>query len=271
MARYSAETAPIYLNTTPSPKNNFTHQHHFPDSFADLRLFSLPVIHTCNTPMSDYTTKDSVNSASFDQREEASTEHVLKMDLKRRTSVAGQPAHQEHGPLVDHKIPQSDAVQAQPDLAWSRIRRTFREPLSEFFGVFILILFGDGVVAQVVLSNGTKGDYQSISWGWGLGVMLGVYTGGISGAHLNPAVTFANCVYRKFPWRKFPIYSEYPKRYISFHVHFVPIRSLAFLRHVPVSVCVSDVLGCPQLSADVGTATIVRVSPHSFSFTQMST
>jgi aquaglyceroporin related protein len=36
--------------------------------------------------------------------------------------------------------------------------------------------------------------------------MLGVYTAGISGAHLNPAVTFANCVFRKFPWRKFPTY-----------------------------------------------------------------
>jgi aquaglyceroporin related protein len=36
--------------------------------------------------------------------------------------------------------------------------------------------------------------------------MLGVYTAGKSGAHLNPAVTFANCVYRKFPWRKFPMY-----------------------------------------------------------------
>ena len=45
-------------------------------------------------------------------------------------------------------------------------------------------MFGDGVVAQVVLSNNEKGDYQSISWGWGLGVMLGVYTAGISGAHL---------------------------------------------------------------------------------------
>ncbi len=45
-------------------------------------------------------------------------------------------------------------------------------------------MFGDGVVAQVVLSNNEKGDYQSISWGWGLGVMLGVYVSGISGAHL---------------------------------------------------------------------------------------
>jgi len=125
---------------------------------------------------------------------------------RRRTSVIGLPAHAEHGPLIDHKIPQAEVVEAEPDLAWSRIRRYFRDPFSEFFGVFILILFGDGVVAQVVLSSGTKGSYQSITWGWGLGVMLGVYTAGISGAHLNPAVTFANCVYRKFPWRKFPGY-----------------------------------------------------------------
>lgn len=76
-----------------------------------------------------------------------------------------QPAYAEHGPLVDHNIPQDNAIPAQPDLAWSKIRRFMREPFSEFFGVFILILFGDGVVAQVVLSDGTKGDYQSISWG----------------------------------------------------------------------------------------------------------
>jgi len=86
---------------------------------------------------------------------------------KRRTSVQGEPAHAEHGPMIDHKIPQADAVEAEPDLAWSRIRHTLREPFSEFFGVLILILFGDGVVAQVVLSSNNNGSYQSITWGWG--------------------------------------------------------------------------------------------------------
>ncbi|RKF57056.1 putative membrane protein, partial [Erysiphe neolycopersici] len=90
---------------------------------------------------------------------------------------------------------------------WSRIRHALREPLAEFFGVFILVLFGDGSIAQVVLSNNTRGEWQSICWGWGLGVMLGVYTSGISGANINPAVTFTNCIFRKQSWSKFPIYA----------------------------------------------------------------
>lgn len=122
------------------------------------------------------------------------TTHTEHLDIMpkdyRATSVPGLPPHQEHGVAIDHKIPQDDVIQAQPDLLWSRIRRYLREPFAEFWGVFILIMFGDGVVAQVVLSNGERGDYQSISWGWGLGVMLGVYTAGISGAHLNPGKQF---------------------------------------------------------------------------------
>jgi len=75
------------------------------------------------------------------------------------------------------------------------------EMAAEFAGTFILILFGVGVVAQVVA--GATGDHDSIAWAWGLGVMLGVYVAGkISGGHLNPAVTIALAVFRGFEWRK---------------------------------------------------------------------
>lgn len=70
---------------------------------------------------------------------------------------------------------------------WAKIRNKFKEPFAEFIGTAILIIFGNGVNCQVVLSNLTQGSYLSISHGWGIGVMAGVYAaGGISGAHLSP-------------------------------------------------------------------------------------
>lgn len=72
---------------------------------------------------------------------------------------------------------------------------------AEFAGTFILILFGCGVVAQVVAAG--IGDHDSIAWAWGLGVTLGVYVAArISGAHINPAVTLALAVFKGFSWRK---------------------------------------------------------------------
>lgn len=83
------------------------------------------------------------------------------------------------------------------------LRGTVREAAAEFFGTFILIAFGVGVVAQTVLSREAAGSYLGINIGWGLGVMLGIYTSaGVSGAHLNPAVTVALAVHRQFPWSK---------------------------------------------------------------------
>jgi aquaporin-9 len=80
---------------------------------------------------------------------------------------------------------------------------TAREAAAEFFGTFVLIVFGVGVVAQTVLSGGANGSYIAINVAWGLGVTLGVYAaGGVSGGHLNPAVTLALAVHRGFPWRK---------------------------------------------------------------------
>ncbi|HMZ12894.1 MAG TPA: MIP/aquaporin family protein [Mycobacterium sp.] len=91
--------------------------------------------------------------------------------------------------------------------------RITRSPLlgeffAEFFGTMILILFGVGVVAQVVTggfptTTGATGDYNSIAWGWGLGVTMAVYVAGrLSGAHLNPAVTVALAAFKGFSPRK---------------------------------------------------------------------
>jgi MIP family channel proteins len=83
------------------------------------------------------------------------------------------------------------------------VSNSTREALAEFFGTFVLIVFGVGVVAQVVLGGGKNGEYLSINLGWGLGVTMAVYVaGGVSGAHLNPAVTLALAAWRGFPWRK---------------------------------------------------------------------
>jgi glycerol uptake facilitator protein len=80
------------------------------------------------------------------------------------------------------------------------------ELLAEFLGTFILILFGTGVVAQVVA--GGLGAHDSIAWAWGLGVTLGIYVAAkISGAHLNPAVTLSLAVFKGFSWRKVLPYS----------------------------------------------------------------
>lgn len=74
-------------------------------------------------------------------------EHATHLEIEKAhdtQSSGSEEPYAEHGPGIDHKIPQDEVVQSKPDLWWSRTRHRFREPLSEFFGVFILILFGDG-------------------------------------------------------------------------------------------------------------------------------
>ncbi|HEX4813089.1 MAG TPA: MIP/aquaporin family protein [Nonomuraea sp.] len=75
------------------------------------------------------------------------------------------------------------------------------ELIAEFAGTMVLIVFGTGVVAQVVAAG--LGDHDSIAWAWGIGVALGVYVAGrTTGAHLNPAVTLGFAAFRGFERHK---------------------------------------------------------------------
>jgi glycerol uptake facilitator protein len=86
--------------------------------------------------------------------------------------------------------------------------------IAEFLGTLVLIAFGNGVVAMVVLfGHGTPGEvvmggFTNITFAWGLGVTMGIYVAGrITGGHLNPAVTLALAVFRGFPWKNVVPYS----------------------------------------------------------------
>ena len=88
---------------------------------------------------------------------------------------------------------------------------------AEFFGCFILISFGDGVVGMLWALTGSgrssagplqsSGDWLLITWGWALAVAFAVYvTGGISGAHINPAISLGAAIRKQMPWSKVPWY-----------------------------------------------------------------
>jgi glycerol uptake facilitator protein len=81
--------------------------------------------------------------------------------------------------------------------------------LAELLGTMILVLLGDGVVANVLLqrSKGQNAGWIVITTGWGIAVAVAVYAvGRISGAHLNPAVTIALATIGSFSWAQVPGY-----------------------------------------------------------------
>ena len=81
--------------------------------------------------------------------------------------------------------------------------------VAEFIGTAFIIIIGNGVVANVVLpkTKGNNGGLISIVLGWMIAVFVGVYmTADSSGAHLNPAVTFALAAAGKFNWSLVPMY-----------------------------------------------------------------
>jgi glycerol uptake facilitator protein len=78
--------------------------------------------------------------------------------------------------------------------------------MAEFLGTAVLIFFGTGCVAALKVAGASLGLWE-ISIIWGIGVSMAIYlTAGVSGAHLNPAVSIALCLFSGFEKRKLPFY-----------------------------------------------------------------
>ncbi|KAF8496885.1 aquaporin-like protein [Russula emetica] len=120
-------------------------------------------------------------------------------------------ASKEESPQVDASSPNQTAAIyfTQYPNQWAKIRETIREPVAEMLGTMILILVGNGVNCQFALSGdvdvspSSQGSYLGFNIAWGCGAALGVWVcGGVSGGHINPAVTLCMAVFRGLGWLK---------------------------------------------------------------------
>ncbi|KAI0149920.1 aquaporin-like protein [Hypoxylon sp. NC0597] len=90
---------------------------------------------------------------------------------------------------------------------WARIRAKYPEPLAEFLATGIAVFMGLGATLAVNLSDNQYGTYETECWAWGFAWMFGIYLGGgVSGAHMNPAISISLSLFRGFPWRSCLIY-----------------------------------------------------------------
>ncbi|KAK8036132.1 hypothetical protein PG993_008746 [Apiospora rasikravindrae] len=93
---------------------------------------------------------------------------------------------------------------------WARLRAKYPEPLAEFLATGMSIFLGISATLTVNLSKNQEsqyGTYETSCWAWGFAFMFGIYIGGgVSGAHMSPAISISLSLFRGFPWRQCALY-----------------------------------------------------------------
>ncbi|KAI2604685.1 aquaporin-like protein [Hypoxylon sp. NC1633] len=114
------------------------------------------------------------------------------------------------GQREDEDVEQGDKDPDEMRNWWARVRAKHPEPLAEFLATGIAVFMGLGATLSVNLSADQAvkyGSYETSCWAWGFAWMFGIYLGGgVSGAHMNPAISISLSLFRGFPWRSCAIY-----------------------------------------------------------------
>ncbi|KAJ9049166.1 Aquaporin-3 [Entomophthora muscae] len=137
-----------------------------------------------------------------------------------------------------------------------RDQSSFREYFAEYIGTLVLVLCGTGASAQVLINRSARGTgFLTVNIGWSLGIVCGILLAGpVSGAHLNPAITFANALFGKFSWHKtcFYIFSQLLGAFSG--------AALTYVVYWPAFADIDD--GTRRISGKKGTADIFATYPH---------
>ena len=92
-------------------------------------------------------------------------------------------------------------------MKFPRFPELLRQFLAETLGTFLLVVIGNGSVAHIKLGGAPMGSFLNIALGYGFGLMIGILvSGGVSGGHLNPAVTLTMAVFKRCRWIQVPVY-----------------------------------------------------------------
>ncbi|XP_054714217.1 aquaporin-3-like isoform X2 [Uloborus diversus] len=133
--------------------------------------------------------------------------------------ISGRPKDNQDHPDYNYKSVDTKVKKFREKLNNMKCRNDLlRETLAEFFGTFLLTLIGNAVIASIVFSEAGHVGSVAGPLGWGLALMLAIaVTGGVSGSHLNPAVSVAFATVGKLEWKKvIPfMFAQYAGAFVS--------------------------------------------------------
>jgi len=149
------------------------------------------------------------------------------------------PRTSQVAPLSAHGLP---LLRSPPRYVLGTHARLFVESFAEFLGTLVLCAFGTGGNCQYAVANPKFNTYATVPIAWAMGIALGNgLAGGISGGHINPAVTVMLALVNKFPWWKVPFYAfaqvagAFVGAAITYGVYYMDINAFEGDSHVFVT------------------------------------